>query len=270
MEKTYEFGYWPTMGLGQGIRYILHFERSRNPNLKFTENTYFFTDYDRWITDKEEQKQLTSFPNLPYLKITTVKNNYLSMRTGEDVNNSTLLITQSDAILKALGLEFGLEGKSLDEQIKIDTVSGVLTDFYKGLLDHIFSADKWKSISDFHQTNVMNGFCEQLDNHLKENKYVAGDNLSWCDFKMLHFLTVASILSERLRSTHKSIDRFMDSMVNGFGEEFKKYYSFQLEDRGILPPFEIQQAFNLNCGWPEAAGKTFNKIQPIFRRKVKL
>ena len=190
----YEFGYWPTMGLGQGARYILNYQKSQNPDLDFKIETYQFSEYNSWLEDKVKQQELTSFPNLPYLKIQKTKNNYLGISTGEDVNNSTVLITQSDAILRAMGMEFGLAGDSVEEQIKIDTVSGVLSDFFKGVLDHLFNFEKWREIADFHENQILNGACKQLDQHFGANKFVGGAKLSWCDFKMLHYREVTDIL----------------------------------------------------------------------------
>ena len=162
--------------------------------MDFKIKTYQFSEYNSWLEDKVKQQELTSFPNLPYLKIKKTKNNYLGISTSEDVNNFTVLITQSDAILRTMGMEFGLAGDSVEEQIKIDTVSGVLSDFFKGILDHLFNSEKWRDIADFHENQILNGACEQLDQHLGANKFVGGAKLSWCDFKMLHYREVMDIL----------------------------------------------------------------------------
>merc|ERR1712071_519618 len=258
------------MGLGEGARYILNYQKSQNPDLKFEIKTYQFTEYNVWLEDKVKQQELTSFPNLPYLKIHKSKNNYLGIKTGEDVNNSTVLITQSDAILRTMGMEFGLVGDSVEEQIKIDTVSGVLSDFFKGVLDRLFDGEKWKDITDFHEKQILNGACKQLDHHLGENKFVGGAKLSWCDFKMLHYMTIAAGLYARLRHSHENIDRFMREMVGDLSEGFREYYTDEFENRGIIPGLDVQAAFGRNFGWPDVAGKAIGKVDPVFKRKSKL
>ena len=55
--KKYEFGYWPTMGLGQGARYLLAYQKTQNPDLNFVIKDYTFENFNEFVSG-------VAFPNL--------------------------------------------------------------------------------------------------------------------------------------------------------------------------------------------------------------
>merc|ERR1712156_93469 len=245
--KNLKFGYWQSFGLGQGARYILKYKEADFPS-EYKE--YKFDNFMEWVEDKPKMNEKMDFPNLPYLSFE---------HKGEEV-----YVTQSDAVLKTLGMITGLNATDLIETARVEMISGVLADILNNLLALFFEPAglDMKKLEAMHAKDVLSGKCKQLDDHLGKFKWAAGDKLTWCDFKLFHMMQIVSSISEHLRSVHKNIDNFMNCMLN-LSEDFKNYVEDQKETRMIFPTLEACKNWGLNAD-PTVAGLPPNQIKPKF------
>merc|ERR1712226_174605 len=242
-----EWGYWESWGYGQSSRYIMNYCKDHDFKMK----EYKFDNVQQWGEDKPKHAESTDFPNLPYLKFE---------KDGEQFH-----ITESEAILRALGEITGLVGETVEENIKMDTVTAVLVDWFQGFSAAFSDNATFKQkVADFNKNQIKRGTASQIDAHLAKNKYVAGDRLTWVDFKMLHWVFVMNKLSAVLLHRHKNIARFMEHMVNNLGDEHKRFYEEENATRMIFPSLSFMKMRGFEPPWPGICGVPAGEVKPFF------
>jgi len=246
--KNLKLVYWESFGLAQGARYILRYKRDELPS---TVSDYKFAEFEKWGEDKPKMAEVTDFPNLPCLSF-------------EEEDGTVTTVTQSEAVLRTLGALTELMGSDLMEKARIEMVSGVLTDLFTAVVP-IFLGGTKDVMTAIHEKEVLAGKCEQLDKHFRKFKFVAGETLSWCDFKALHYFMIITSASEMLRHKHKNIDRFMTDMV-GLSKDFGEYVAEQNANRMIFPTAEALMKFGFgDASGNPFAGKSVYQIDPVFK-----
>ena len=109
-------GYWGIRGLGHTARLLLNYTGATWKDKKYT-------DRDSWF--EQDKKNLgMSFPNLPYL----LEGN---LKVTESMAVYRYIINRSD--------KKDLMGKNLQDQGKVDNLTGVFEDIQKAIFGLIFS-----------------------------------------------------------------------------------------------------------------------------------
>ncbi|GBL79814.1 Glutathione S-transferase class-mu isozyme 1 [Araneus ventricosus] len=148
-------GYWEVRGLGEPIRYLLHYK-----NVDFEDKRYQLADRESW--EKVKFTLNLDFPNLPY---------YID----DDVK-----LTQSVTILRYLAAKYGLDGKTPAEKLRVSLSEQQITDFRTSLARVCY---------DPNFENVKPEFVKRVPIQLKfvadflgNRKFLAGDSLTYVDF----------------------------------------------------------------------------------------
>merc|ERR1712130_11731 len=204
-----ELGYWGIQGLAQPARLLLNYQTTE----KFTFKDY--TSPDAWQADKKILE--TPFPNIPYIK------------TEEHG-----VIPQSGAVIRFLAEKCNLKG-DFSQQIQAEVVDGVLQDLWMAFIKLMFNKDATKEDKEAaHEKLLM--FVAQISKQLKKHKFMAGDSITWVDFKALHFLDILSKYSSKIAGAD-GISDYLNAVVASGNDDFKAFYAAEKERRPVFPPF---------------------------------
>merc|ERR1712071_252412 len=78
------------------------------------------------------------------------------------------------------------------------------------------------------------GCITQFSKHLASHKFMAGDSVTWVDFKALHFLEILSKFSSKIAGADK-IAEYCAAVVASGNEEFQAFYAAEKERRPVFP-----------------------------------
>ena len=195
-----ETGYWAVQGLGQPMRLLI-----AQTGEKWTDKKYTMENAQEWFAqDKPEVGKSTKFPNLPYLK------------------DGDFTVTQSGAILRYLGDKFGYMGKDVKTRANSEILFGVLFDlwqtFYKlQTSGENYAKNKAETLEKIKTT--LGPVCA----HLKQNKFMAGDDLTWVDFYAIYELTLLSSWSNDIKKMPE-IASYLENTIAACSDSFKAYW----------------------------------------------
>ena len=65
---------------------------------------------------------------------------------------------------------------------------------------------------------------------------MAGDSVTWVDFKALHFLDVLGKFSSKIAEAD-GISDYLKAVVASGNDDFKAFYEAEKERRPVFPPF---------------------------------
>jgi len=174
-----KLGYWGIQGLCEPIRYLI----ASMKEFEIEEKKY--SDFDEWFkTDKPELQKKNRFANLPYLVL-------------DDADKS--VIVQSSCILAFLGRKAGLAPKSEEETIKMEMMVGVLEDLWQAWMKLMFSKEKFEELKAPTHDSLVAKYAD-LAIYLSNHKFIAGDNLTYADFKAVHYFNITSRFSSKLKA----------------------------------------------------------------------
>merc|ERR1712127_506961 len=203
-----ELGYWGIQGLAQPARLLLNYQ---------TKEKFTFVDYTspaQWQADKKAMD--SAFPNIPYLK------------TKEHGT-----IVQSGAVIRFLGMHCGLQG-SPAEQVQAEIVDGAIQDMWTSFMKLMFNKAAYEAEKEaVHEKMV--GCIAQFSKHLASHKFMAGDSVTWVDFKALHIIEILSKFSSKIAGADK-IAEYCVAVVASGNEEFQAYYAAEKERRPVFAP----------------------------------
>lgn len=212
-----EFGYWGIQGLGQPIRYLLAAAKA-----DYKETT--FMEFKDWFGEaKPNLAKETPFANLPFLK------------------DGDRIMTQSGCILRYLGQKYGYEPKTVEGKIYVDMVHGVLVDFWDQNTKLIFNIQEFDQNKEkAHET--MLGMMTQINSHLKSHgPFVAGDQLTWVDFFLYHFLAIFTRWSSKIKALSE-VSGYMAAVEKAAGENMTGYFNQIVDKQPLYPPGMVHES----------------------------
>jgi len=154
------FGYWPTRGLGGGVRNLLDY-----CGIPFTNKLY--TDGNEWF-GKDKQELKVDFPNLPYL-----------------IDGDTI-VTESQAMYQYIPVRAGkkeLVGDTHEKFIKVLTAFFAVNDLWLGVTGLCWTkGDYEKEKKEAFENGSVKTKLEHFNDLLKDREWLTGF-LSIADFK---------------------------------------------------------------------------------------
>jgi len=158
------FAYWDVRGIVGGIRFLL-----AHVNERYEFKGYTIESYQEWLDDKAALGETLDFPNLPY---------YI---------DGKVQITQSKVILAHIGRKYNLDGQTETEKIRMDLAIQEMEDARMTLVK-IAYPQKTENVTELVDTLLTayeSGLPAKLarfSKFLGDNKWVAGDRLTYADF----------------------------------------------------------------------------------------
>ncbi|XP_070575644.1 glutathione S-transferase Mu 1-like [Ptychodera flava] len=183
-------GYWKVRGLAQPIRYILEYA-----GIEYEEKLYEqgpAPDYSRddWLKEKHDFG--LTFPNLPYLFDGDVK------------------LTETNVIIRYLSSKANLLGTNDDERIRADLANEIAKDI-RTMIGYNAYNPKWEELKP-ELLKYADEMFKSLSEFLSENKWFAGQNLTYADFVMFElfdqFLKVDPGLLDKYKNLQEFKNRF--------------------------------------------------------------
>ncbi|CAL4122516.1 unnamed protein product, partial [Meganyctiphanes norvegica] len=147
-------------------------------------------DYDRSAWTSVKFTLGLDLPNLPY---------YI---------DGDIKITQSNAIIRYIGRKNNMDGKTEAEKIRVDIMENQLMDFRNGwvrLCYGDFEGGKADYIKKLPDTMKL------FNNFIGNNKWLAGDSLTFPDFILFELLDHHLHLVPDLLKDHSNLSTFMDN-----------------------------------------------------------
>ncbi|CAG0900407.1 unnamed protein product [Cyprideis torosa] len=160
--------YWDIRGLAQPIRLLLHYTETEFEDKYYVRGPPPTHDRSCWTSVKESLG--LDFPNLPY---------YIE---------GDIRITQSNAIMRFVARTGeNLEGKTPKEKVRVDMLENQAMDFRNDFVNltymsHNFEEDEVKYIENLPRK------LKQFSDFLAQNKWFAGENITFVDFIMYELL----------------------------------------------------------------------------------
>lgn len=178
--------YWDIRGLAQPIRHLLVYVGVDFENKEYKYGPPPDLDPKEWFDVKDSLG--LAFPNLPY---------YI---------DGDLKITQSDAILQHLGRKHGLYGQNDKEKIIIDTLTGVLHDFFNRDLGPVGYDLSKIQLPDFKKT--LADRLKTFSDYLGTRTWFTGDKISFIDFKLYEIFRIMNKLDPGCADKVDNIKKF--------------------------------------------------------------
>lgn len=187
-KKELTLAYWDIRGLASHARLLLAYAGADYDDKHYTTKAKA-GGWDR--TDWSDKKYTLGldFPNLPYLEDGSVR------------------ITESLAILRYVGRKFNLEPASNADKAKADMLEGVLTDIRRGFARISYSDNHDALKGGF--LDSLHSFLEQFNKYLENNKWCAGEKLSWVDFHAFTLLEDCLTLQPDCLDKHAMVKAYV-------------------------------------------------------------
>ena len=197
-------GYWDIRGLAESIRLMLDY-----CGVDYEDKRYVAGDLESWHKDQFELG--LDFPNLPYYIDGDVK------------------VTESVAIMKYIARKHGLVPDTEASKRKIDIAEGVVGDFrVHFVMTCYMPAEFEKNKAIFFQRFAAR--MEIMDKYLENNRWLAGDDLSYMDFVFCEWLSQVLLLDskclEKFSNTTKYYDNFFKLDKIAAYRNSKKFRTF--------------------------------------------
>jgi len=164
-------GYWKIRGLAQSIRLMLGYAE-----VDFEDKLYEITDPPEFSPEAWMKEKFTlglDFPNLPY---------YLDGETK---------LSQSNAIMRHLARKHDLMGKTDREKDRCDQAAEQIIDLRQGFTKLTYGGASqgldFKKAAPAYAANIKSSL-EPFEAFLGDNKWLAGENLTWADFILWELL----------------------------------------------------------------------------------
>ncbi|EGR28044.1 hypothetical protein IMG5_184090 [Ichthyophthirius multifiliis] len=188
-------GYWAIRGLAEPVRLLLEYLE-----VPYKQNLYGHPQHPEhdWAKDKEQKRQLTAFPNLPYL---------------EDGNKH---ITESSAIMIYLTNKCNrgddLLGATSDEKWMNQQILGVQGDLNSILTSQSYNPDYQKIKNDNLQQKVLPKL-KELNDHLgrQKTKFMVKNTPSICDFRLYETLKHAGYHYDKLYDQYGNLQQYINN-----------------------------------------------------------
>lgn len=170
-KQPLKLGYWKIRGMAAPIRYVLEYLKVPFEN-EFYEVTVPDFSREAWLSKKEHLG--LEFPNLPYLI------------------DGDLKITDSAAILRYVVNKYGphLNGKTPEDQAKIDMFFGVMSDIKGVAIMHSYTSGDKEAVN----RNTFEKL-PAVERYLADKQFVVGDYLTFADFHLMECLSLLNFIS---------------------------------------------------------------------------
>lgn len=209
-------GYWDVRGLGNPIRYLL-----THVGVDFEDKLYKCgppPTFDRSDYLKDKFNLGLDFPNLPYYIDGDVK------------------LTQSGAILRYLATKYGLNGKNLIDQARIDLLAAQVTDYHMDFVRIVYNPE-YNNLKAEYEKGLPEKL-ERLTKFLGDRKYVAGDYVTCADFVFFEYLEGQLYFSPNLLKDFPVLEQYHKRILALEGVD--KYFK---SAKAIKYPFNGAPAF---------------------------
>ena len=180
-------GYWDIRGLVESARLMLEYnsvdyedKRYRDPNIWFKEKFSLGLD----------------FPNLPYFFDGEVK------------------LSESMAILKYVGKKYNLLPKNDAEKMKCDVAEGVLIDFRGHFTIMCYMPDNFEANKKKFFDTTLPAKMELFEKYFDQNKWVAGESLTYLDFALCEFLDHVRLMEPSVLNKYKNVNNYVERFFN--------------------------------------------------------
>ncbi|TNM87188.1 hypothetical protein fugu_007418 [Takifugu bimaculatus] len=212
---TMKLAYWDIRGLAQPIRLLLHYTGT-----KYEDKFYVCgeaPDYDKSCWFDEKQKLGMDFPNLPYL---------------EDGDRK---IVQSNAIMRYIARKHNLCGETEDEQVRVDIMENQGMDFRNGFVRLCYNPEFDKMKPGY--LKMLPDVLKQFSAFLGENKWFAGDKITFVDFIMYELLDQHRMFQPSCLDDFKNLKDLLDRF-----EALEEIAAYMKSDRFIKTPVNNKMA----------------------------
>jgi len=200
-------GYWKIRGYVQRIRLLLAYTGEKYEEKIYTHGPAPEFVYPEWARDKVTLG--LDFPNLPYYIDGDVK------------------ISQSAAIIRYLARKHNLDGKTEEEQTRVDMFEHHLYDLHTNWAQLCYLADFNKCKDEY--ISKMPDVMKQISEFLAKRKYFAGDTITFVDFIAYEYMSQQQVLNPDCLKTFKNLLDFnarMESLPR-LGEYIKSSETYK-------------------------------------------
>ncbi|XP_031701105.1 glutathione S-transferase Mu 3-like [Anarrhichthys ocellatus] len=211
---TMKLSYWDIRGLAQPARLLLEYTGSKYENKLYVCGEAPGYDKKSWLDVKD--KLGMEFPNLPYL---------------EDGDRK---IVQSNAIMRYIARKHKLCGKGEDAKVRVDMMENQAMDFRNGFVRLCYSDfDTLKP--DYLKT--LPGVLKQFSDFLGENKWFAGEEITFVDFILYELLDQHRMCFPECLDDFKNLKALVDNF-----EALEKIAAYMKSDGFIKTPVNNRMA----------------------------
>ena len=176
--------YWDIRGLAEPIRLMLEY-----CSVDYEEKRYSSDEAEVWRKDKFQLG--LDFPNLPYYVDGEIK------------------ISESMAIMKYIARKYGLFPGSEENKRKCDTAEGVIGDIRTHFAMMCYLPDFEKNKATFFE--ALPGKMELMNKYLTNNKWLAGDQLSYIDFVFSEWLSQLLLMEPKSLENYSNVTTYYDN-----------------------------------------------------------
>lgn len=213
-----KLGYWEIRGLAHPARLLLGYTDTEFEDVLYPCGDAPDYDVSSWFSVKESIG--LDFPNLPYLIDGDIK------------------ITQSNAIMRYIGRKNKMDGETEEEKVRVDMMENQAMDFRNKFVDLCYRNAKQNyeeacSKYDKSVASTLNRF----EKFLGDNKYFAGNKLTYVDFIMYELLTHHLIYKSNILEPYPKLTDFRKRF-----EEIPKIAAFMKSDKCFKGPINNKMA----------------------------
>ena len=203
--------YWDIRGLATPIRLLLE-----QAGVQYEEKLYKCGpppsfDRSQWLNEKFNLG--LDFPNLPYYVDGDVK------------------LTQSHVILRHLARKHSLAGKTENDQLRVDLLATQTLDFHMEYARIVYNPQFADLKADYEK--ALPDKLKLLANFLGDNKFVAGDYVTYADFVLFEYLEGQIYFSPQTLRDFPALDQF-----------HKRVLALEAVDKYFKSPKAIKFPFN--------------------------
>lgn len=182
-------GYWDIRGNTEPIRMILHYANSPFQDKRYQYGSTPETLRSQWLNDKFNLG--LDFPNLPYFI------------DGE------LKLTQSTAILRHVARQHNLLGENDLQQARLEMLEQQAIDLRVALTSICYNVQQFDQL----KPEFVRSIPERLkpwSTVLGENKYLAGDRLTYVDFLLYDVLDIYRIFESTALTGFPNLVQYLE------------------------------------------------------------
>lgn len=182
------YGYWNCRGICEGIYYLFAYTKTDYEKVEYVTGDGPEYNKDCWLSVKETLG--LSFPNLPY---------YI---------DGDLKLTQSLAIMRYIARKNDLCGKTEDERTQCDMIVQESLDFIMGFIKATYMCQNFEEDIKVYLKNIRVNV-KRFADHLGENPYIAGSNLTFADFILYEAMDQLCTLDSTVFDHHDNLKKYM-------------------------------------------------------------